>query len=566
MVASAQYIENPSSHNNLFNSPPSVKPQTHPHLRYTEPDRLTATLRVRTLLATRRRLLRLENGILYVNLVADECGHAILSTRLTDAESITSNDVKATITIKTEQRITMTLAFKHDMSLFYLWLSALNRAKQMVMSRYYKIGEKVGSGHYANVFKTVERSSGRVYAVKVINKSEYNNKINGNEKSTSYLKRECEIVKFVKHNNIINTIDIFEQSSTIYIVMDYIENGNLLQHLTKRTGPKNCKLDEQNVLKIAVQLLKAIAYLHKNDIIHRDIKAENVLITSDGNIKLADFGLARQLDGVGSDEYCLSSILGTPAYCSPEVIMRLSYGKPVDVFGCGVLLYIALSGSLPFKGDSPAQVFQSIASGKLTFAKSRWGSVSAEARDFVARLMSHRACDRPSAEEALCHPWITSNGVTITNALQERYLQSFVRNSSSNRSIVDKTKSRNSKKGRNLSFYGMSNNNNNNNNNSNNFNNINKNNNNYNNSHNSNSRGENNNYNNSGNNNSRDGVKSMSYSLSGHCGNDYDGPNSVGLQQHFPSVNSACSFRRAQSGSLRQLTLEKMRQRAAQLV
>lgn len=127
-------------------------------------------------------------------------------------------------------------------------------------------------------------------------------------------------------------------------------------------------------------------------------------------MKVADFGLARVLDGVSSDGIFLSSLLGTPAYCTPDVVTRSSYGKPVDIFGCGVLLYVALSGAFPFRGKTPDEVFYNIAHGNIEFPKDRWELISNEASGFVEKLHSHNAAHRRTASEALLHSWLGGNG------------------------------------------------------------------------------------------------------------------------------------------------------------
>lgn len=374
------------------------KKQTVPSLRYSRNETLTGVLGVRSLLmGVRRRLVRLDRGILTVHPIDDDCGQPLASVRVSDAVDISVNRNRSQISVRTNSKIALTLVFKHDVSLLQLWAAALRRAHVAKVETYYKICGEVGSGHYAKVYEGVDRRTGEKVAIKVMPKKHEDPRVQ------QYAKREAEIVRMVSHPNVVTTLDVFETSSSLYVVMEYVSNGTLLDFLA---GGKN-RVNEKNALRIAKQLLSAIAYLHSSDIIHRDIKAENILVTKDGAIKLADFGLARRLDGVLSDEYCLSSILGTPAYCSPEVVTRSQYGKPVDLFGCGVLLYIALSGALPFRGETPGEVFESIRNGEVTFPRHRWSLVSSDACNLVRQLLSHNPMDRPTAHEALCHPWLS---------------------------------------------------------------------------------------------------------------------------------------------------------------
>lgn len=402
--------------------PTSSFKSSPPSLRYTRgDDTLTGTFGVKSkIFGVRRRLVRLERGLLSIHNNGDDCGAPLAQTLMAEARDVIVNEGKACIHIRTEAKMQITLVFKHDVSLLKCWAAALKRAHKSRVETYYKICAQIGSGHYAKVFEGVDRKSGQKVAIKQVPKFHEDSKLG------QYARREAEISRLVSHENIVRTIDVFETSSTLYIVMEFVEHGTLLEFLA---GGKN-RINEKNALRFAKQLLTAIAYLHGENIIHRDIKPENILVTSAGTIKLADFGLARILDGVCCDEYCLSSILGTPAYCSPEVVTKSQYGMPVDLFGCGVLLYIALSGSLPFRGKTPDDVFRKIAKGKVEFPKARWALVSREARDLVEKLLSYKPGDRPTAEEALRHPWLLSNGDRTSDEKRPLSPRPFIRNAS----------------------------------------------------------------------------------------------------------------------------------------
>ncbi|PXF46373.1 putative myosin light chain kinase [Gracilariopsis chorda] len=382
-------------------SPHTTHKRHQPVLKYTHDETLIASLGVKSkLFGVRRRLVRLERGILYIHAQEDDCGEPLATTTLCEAQAVSVNHPKATVSIRTTSKVGITLVFKHDVSLLNLWASALKRAVSCKLDTYYKLCGKIGQGHYATVYEGVDRNTGDKVAIKVMSKKQKELKL------TQYVNREAEIVRSVSHPNIVRTLDVFETSSHLYVVMEYMTNGTLLDFFA---GGKN-RVNEKNTLRIARQLLSGIAYLHSSDIVHRDIKPENILLSADGVVKIADFGLARRVDGVASDQYCLSSILGTPAYCSPEVVARAQYGKPVDIFGCGVLMYVAMSGMLPFRGDTPEQVFRSISKGVVTFPDARWDLVSPHAKRFVASLLQHRPSNRPTAVEALRHPWLVSNG------------------------------------------------------------------------------------------------------------------------------------------------------------
>eukprot|EP00177_Eucheuma_denticulatum_P003978 GFKZ01007187.1.p1 GENE.GFKZ01007187.1~~GFKZ01007187.1.p1 ORF type:complete len:472 (-),score=71.28 GFKZ01007187.1:191-1570(-) len=398
----------------------SPERSTPPTLRYSRDETLTGTLALKSrVFGVRRRFVRLERSVLYIHSQGDDCGNPLAAHHMTQALDVVVNTARSMIDIRLSTKAHITLVFRHDASLLHLWAAALRRAMAAKVETYYKKYGRVGKGHYAVVYEAVDRRTGQKVAIKEVPKAHDDPKV------VLYAKREAEIARLVNHDHVVKTIDVFETADTVYIVMEFVEHGTLLEFLA---GGRN-RINEKNALRFAKQLLRAIAYLHAENIVHRDVKPENILITGDGQIKLADFGLARMLDGICNDEYCLSSILGTPAYCSPEVVTKSQYGKPVDLYGCGVLLYVALSGSLPFRGTTPEEVFMNIRRGKLEFPTARWALVSEEAMDLVKQLLSYNPADRPTAVEAMNHPWVVSNGDRVSD---ERPIspRPFVRNTS----------------------------------------------------------------------------------------------------------------------------------------
>ena len=387
-------------------------------MRYSDLDDLKEVLTVKlNMFSSRERLVHLQHGLLTVYKKERLSDQPLVSAHLVESQ-VTVHNTKKLIFIRLKDRTKLRLHFE-DPHVASLWMNTFLKARHSTFHAYYKLGARIGSGEYANVYEAYDKRTGERFAVKVIEK-----KVKRDPRTQLYIERERDIVRKVNHRSVIKTVDVFENPQRLYIVMEYVSNGNLVSFFS---AEKN-RINEMNARKLARQILHAVSYLHDRDIIHRDIKAQNVLVTAQGTIKLADFGLARQLDEDTSEEYCLSSVLGTPAYCSPEVISGKPYGKPVDLFACGVLIYIAISGALPFRGKQPAEVFQNIIKGNAQFPEERWAHVSAEARDFVQQLMKTSASKRPTAVEALSHPWLRMS--TWNEDRSSRSQRSFVRNRS----------------------------------------------------------------------------------------------------------------------------------------
>lgn len=378
-------------------------PKRAVHMRYSDCATMAGMACVRSRLgAMRKRLLRLENGVLSVYSAGDDSSAALHVLRMSLASSVEPDARKSSVTIRLPRnKGSLTLSFKNEPTSFDEWAFALKRAATLTLEHHYKMYGVIGRGHYAIVHEAMDRKTGEKVAVKLIDKIAAAN----DPKTRAYIRRETVIVRLVSHPNVVRTLDVFEDDSRLAIVMELVEQGNLLKYLA---SGKN-RINERNALRLAQQLISAVSYLHKLNIIHRDIKPENILIDAEGDLKLADFGLARVLDGVCSDEYCLSSVLGTPAYCSPEVVSKTQYGKPVDMYGCGVLLYICLSGALPFKGATPDLVFEAILRGGVQFPAVRWAMISGDAKDFVRSLLQVNGKDRPTAQEAFAHPWLSGS-------------------------------------------------------------------------------------------------------------------------------------------------------------
>ena len=276
------------------------------------------------------------------------------------------------------------------------------KAKDFVQRRtdefedHYELRQVLGEGAYGEVFVCQHRYSGTERAVKIIDKSlliesEYEEVIN-----------EYRILKQVDHPNLIRMYEFFDNSGKFYIVQDIVKGGELFDLIEERG-----KLPEHDVALLMKQVLSCLKYLADENIVHRDINLENILLEEGGdkdysNLKIIDFGLATQI----KENDKLTEIVGKTYYLAPEVLEQ-RYGAKYDVWASGALAYVCLVGFLPFDSNTEAYVRQLIMEGDVSFNDSEWNGVSDEAKDFVAKLLTYEEDKRPSAEEALRHPWIT---------------------------------------------------------------------------------------------------------------------------------------------------------------
>ncbi|XP_063800114.1 serine/threonine-protein kinase 33 isoform X2 [Pseudophryne corroboree] len=289
---------------------------------------------------------------------------------------------------------------------------------EAAIQQIYAFGKKLGQGSFGVVIEATHRDTGRIWAIKKVNREK------AGSSAVKLLEREVSILKRVNHDHIIHLEEVFETPKRMYLVMELCEGGELQGILERRTH-----LRESETRHVIHSLASAIAYLHKKDVVHRDLKLENILVKSNEqaddeemilNIKVTDFGLAVQKGGVGS-ENMLQSTCGTPIYMAPEVINAHDYSQQCDIWSIGVIMYMLLSGNPPFMGSSEEKLFQHIKRGKLKFSDPVWDAVSDAAKDVLQKLLRVDPADRITANELLDDPWITGETNTVqrpTNVLE----------------------------------------------------------------------------------------------------------------------------------------------------
>ena len=373
----------------------SVSSYEGSNLRHSTPVKHYGWLQVRTRYRLyRRRFIRLESTLLSVHSDANDDTPACKKLSLANME-LRTDHVTYKIELVYDFRTVLSMLARSEEE-WSKWVAMIKKAKRLRLEEWYRVKKQIGVGHYGAVYEAYHIPSGERVAVKVVHKSKAAKEV--------YVRREEEIVTMVNgHDNIVRTIDVFDEPHKLSIVMGYADGGNVFEWIQRRT------ITEGKAQELAQGLISAVAWLHNMSIIHRDIKPENLLVKNDV-IKLCDFGLSRVLSDFGDvGEYSLSSICGTPVYVAPEVARKEHYGFPIDMWSCGILLYVLISGQLPYSGNTVEEVLESIAAtGPLKFPETRWSHVSGLGKDFIRRLLAANPAHRMTANDALNHPWLHS--------------------------------------------------------------------------------------------------------------------------------------------------------------
>ncbi|OMJ84731.1 hypothetical protein SteCoe_14122 [Stentor coeruleus] len=259
----------------------------------------------------------------------------------------------------------------------------------------YRIGKVLGSGTFGIVRQATHKKTSQEYAVKIFPKSALYK-----EMLSESLKNEIEILKNLDHPNIIKIFDDFEDQKHFYFIMEKCQGGDLNSLI-----PKKNFFTEVFIVKILKQLLSALSYLHDNNIVHRDIKLENILFLKDKDyekIKIIDFGVAQYYQ----DNKFMTVSVGTLLYTAPEVLEQ-RYNEKCDLWSCGVVAYVLICGVLPFLGKNDYEIVGKIKRCQVNWDEEIWGRYGWEAKDFVMRLLCEDS-RRMTARQALEHEFLNS--------------------------------------------------------------------------------------------------------------------------------------------------------------
>ncbi|XP_069923596.1 LOW QUALITY PROTEIN: peripheral plasma membrane protein CASK [Oryctolagus cuniculus] len=275
----------------------------------------------------------------------------------------------------------------------------------------YELCEVIGKGPFSVVRRCINRETGQQFAVKIVDVAKFTSSpglSTEGKRWISNLKREASICHMLKHPHIVELLETYSSDGMLYMVFEFMDGADLCFEIVKRADA-GFVYSEAVASHYMRQILEALRYCHDNNIIHRDVKPHCVLLASKENsapVKLGGFGVAIQL---GESGLVAGGRVGTPHFMAPEVVKREPYGKPVDVWGCGVILFILLSGCLPFYGTKE-RLFEGIIKGKYKMNPRQWSHISESAKDLVRRMLMLDPAERITVYEALNHPWLRYMG------------------------------------------------------------------------------------------------------------------------------------------------------------
>ncbi|XP_008191222.1 peripheral plasma membrane protein CASK isoform X3 [Tribolium castaneum] len=298
--------------------------------------------------------------------------------------------------------------------------------EEVLFDDVYDLCEEIGRGPFSIVRRCIHRQTGQQFAAKIVDVAKFTSSPG---LSTDDLKREATICHMLKHPHIVELLETYSSEGMLYMVFEYMDGSDLCYEVVRRAS-SGFVYSEAVASHYMRQILEALRYCHENDIVHRDIKPESILLATKENsapVKLGGFGVAVQLPDrhPANPGECLVSEyrtnlsplgqqylktdragrVGCPNFMAPEVIERRSYGKPVDIWGAGVLLHILLSGVLPFHG-SGRRLMESICRGKLHLDSPQWELISDSAKDLIQQMLTVDPKQRITIQEVLNHRWL----------------------------------------------------------------------------------------------------------------------------------------------------------------
>lgn len=273
----------------------------------------------------------------------------------------------------------------------------------------YKFGKTLGQGGFATVKLVTDKQTGEQFACKIMDLPAEGAEVAPEDFTREDIFKEIDILLGLQHENVMYMKEYFVADDKVYLICELLTGGELLDAVLERGN-----YSEADARMCFAQLLRGLQYLHQRGVVHRDLKLENLLLSSQDDIgkgvKIADFGLAKnQASGT------LRTVCGTPQYVAPEVINGgpgHKYGPEVDLWSAGVVLFILLAGYPPFYNENEPQLFNQIRRGEYSFNDAVWDGVTGDAKDLIRQLLQVDPTKRLSAQQALSHKWMDNRKVS----------------------------------------------------------------------------------------------------------------------------------------------------------
>nr|XP_033774848.1 serine/threonine-protein kinase 17A-like isoform X1 [Geotrypetes seraphini] len=266
-------------------------------------------------------------------------------------------------------------------------------------NNYSLVGKELGRGKFAVVKKCVDKSTGKEYAAKFLRKRRKG------EDCRMDIINEIAILEMAKFSpHVVDLREVYETNSELILVLEYAAGGEIFNQCLADHGEA---FTEKDVVRLIRQILNGVAYLHRNNVVHLDLKPQNILLTNSdplGDIRIVDFGLSRCVDSVKE----VREILGTPEYVAPEILNYEPISTATDMWSIGVLTYVMLTGESPFLGDNKQETFLNISQMNIQYSQDVFEGITDLAIDFIKALLIKNPRKRAKAEQCLQHPWLSS--------------------------------------------------------------------------------------------------------------------------------------------------------------
>ncbi|KAL3616234.1 hypothetical protein CASFOL_039624 [Castilleja foliolosa] len=280
--------------------------------------------------------------------------------------------------------------------------SFLSPSPENTLFNKYEIGKLLGCGAFAKVYHARDIATGHSVAIKVINKS----KLNNSTRLMTNIKREIAIMRHLRHPNIVKLIEVLATKAKIYLILEFVKGGELFAKVAEG------RFTEDLARKYFQQLISAVSYCHLRGVYHRDLKLENLLVDENGDLKVSDFGLGAFREDQDRADGLLRTFCGSPAYVAPEILAKRGYdGAKVDVWSCGVALFVIIARYLPFNDTNMMSMYKKICKGEFRCPK--W--MSRDLKQLLTRLLDKNPETRITIDEIKRDPWFREGYIETKN-------------------------------------------------------------------------------------------------------------------------------------------------------